>query len=94
MRMLSKFIVTAALSGIVAGIPARAEEAKQSFTHEGFTYVYKVKDTALGKKISGRRYPDAVAFNLAVRGDKVSGISNGQPVSFNLADAEGATSAQ
>ena len=94
MRMLSKFVVAGALSAIVAiAAPANAQDAaKQRFTHEGYTYVYDVKDTKTGKVISGRRYPDAVAFNLQVKGDKVSGVSGGQTVSFKVDDARGAAS--
>lgn len=94
MRMLSKFIVTGALGAIVAvAAPAQAEEAgKQRFTHEGYTYVYEVKDTKSGKVISGRRFPDAVAFNLAVKNGKVSGVSGGQSVAFKVEDARGAAS--
>lgn len=90
MRMLSKFMV-ATLVGAAISAPAMAEEpAKQSFKHEGYTYVYQVKDTKTGQVISGRRYPDAVAFNLAIKNGKVSGVSNGQPVSFDVEEARGA----
>ncbi|QGP80149.1 hypothetical protein [Sphingobium sp. CAP-1] len=90
--MLSKFIVAGALS-VIATTAAQAEEApKQRFTHEGYTYVYQVKDTKAGKVISGRRYPDAVAFNLAVKNGKVSGVSGGQQVAFNVEEARGAAS--
>jgi hypothetical protein len=51
-----------------------------------------VKDTKTGKVISGRRYPDAVAFNLAVKNGKVSGVSGGQAVAFKVEDARGAAS--
>jgi hypothetical protein len=89
--MLSKIVITGALSAVVATIaPAHAEEGKQRFSHEGYTYVYEVRDTKTGKLISGRRYPDAVAFNLAVKNGKVSGVSGGQPVSFDVKDARGA----
>lgn len=92
MRMLSKFIVAGAF-GAIAATAAQAEEApKQRFTHEGYTYVYQVKDTKAGKVISGRRFPDAVAFNLAVKNGKVSGVSGGQQVAFNVEDARGAAS--
>ena len=49
MRMLSKFVVAGALSAIVAvAAPANAQDAaKQRFTHEGYTYVYDVKDCLL-----------------------------------------------
>ncbi len=91
MRMLSKFIVAGVLSAIAAVTPAAAEEAaKQRFTHEGYTYLYQVKDTKTGQVISGRRYPDAVAFNLAVKNGKVSGQSGGQNVVFGVEEARGA----
>lgn len=93
MRMLSKFILTGAtVTAAVAVVPAQAEEGKQRFTHEGYTYVYQVKDTKAGQKISGRRYPDAVAFSLAVRKGKVSGVSGGRSVAFNVEEARGAAS--
>lgn len=91
MRMLSKLIAASALSAIVAITPAGAEDAaSQRFTHEGYTYVYKVKDTKTGQVISGRRYPGDVAFNLAVKDGKVEGQSNGHRVVFNVAEARGA----
>ncbi|HKY81839.1 MAG TPA: hypothetical protein VJM09_10270, partial [Sphingobium sp.] len=63
--MLSKIVIAGALSAVVAAVaPAHAEEGKQRFTHEGYTYVYEVKETKTGQRISGRRFPDAVAFNL------------------------------
>ncbi|EXS70163.1 hypothetical protein [Sphingobium sp. Ant17] len=92
--MLSKFVAASALSAFVAiATPAQAEEAgKQRFTHEGYTYVYEVKDTKTGKVISGRRFPDAVAFNLSVKNGKVSGVSGGQNVAFKVDEARGAAS--
>lgn len=92
MRMLSKFVAASALSAVIAiAAPAQAEEAgKQRFTHEGYTYVYEVKDSKTGKVISGRRFPDAVAFNLSVKNGKVSGVSGGQQVSFKVDEARGA----
>ena len=93
MRMLSQVFVTSALGAIVAlAAPAHAEEAKQRFTHEGYTYVYQVNDTAKGgRRISGKRYPGAVAFSLAVKDGKVSGVSGGQSVAFKVEEAQGAT---
>lgn len=92
MRMLSKFIVAGAVSAIAATAAQAEDTAKQRFTHEGYTYVYDVQDTAAGKKISGRRYPGAVAFNLSVKNGKVSGVSNGHQVSFPVEEARGAAS--
>jgi len=91
MRMLSKFVISALFALGAANAPVHAEEAgKQKFTHEGYTYVYDVKDTKSGKVISGRRFPDAVAFNLAVKNGRVSGVSGGQQVSFKVEEARGA----
>ncbi len=92
MRMLSKFIALGAFGVIAAAAPAQAEEAaKQRFTHEGYTYVYDVKETKTGQIISGRRFPDAVAFNLAVKNGRVQGVSGGQKVGFSVEEARGAT---
>ncbi|EQA97840.1 hypothetical protein FHS51_000183 [Sphingobium wenxiniae] len=92
MRMLSKFVVSGALGALAVIAPAHAEEAgKQRFTHEGYTYVYEVKETKTGRIIKGRRFPDAVAFNLAVKNGRVSGVTGGQAVRFDVADAKGAT---
>ena len=89
MRMLSKFVFAAAALSAVA--PAIAQDAaKERFVHEGYTYVYQVKPTKDGKVISGTRYPGAVAFQLKVAGDKVSGVSGGTQVAFNVAAAKGA----
>ncbi len=93
MRMLSKFVLSAVVAAGAVSAPAHAEDAaKQQFTHEGYTYVYDVKDTKTGQMISGRRYPDAVAFNLSVKNGRVSGVSGGQQVSFKVEDARGAAS--
>jgi len=92
MRMLSKFFVAFIMASAATTGYAAEDAAKQRFTHEGYTYVYQVKDTKTGKVISGRRYPDAVAFNLAVKNGKVSGVSGGQSVAFNVEDARGAAS--
>ncbi len=93
MRMLSKFIATAVVGALSSTAAIAAEDApKQRFTHEGYTYVYQVKDTKSGKVISGRRFPDAVAFNLAVRNGKVSGVSGGHQVAFEVEEARGAAS--
>lgn len=89
MRMLSKIVIAA--TAVLVAAPALADDAnKGRFVHEGYTYVYQVKDTKAGKQISGTRYPGATAFSLNVRGEKVSGQSGGQPVAFKVADAAGA----
>ena len=83
--------VIVATATLAAVTPAYAgEPAKQSFKHDGYTYVYEVKETATGRVISGRRFPGAAPFTLTVRGNGVQGTSAGQPVNFSLADARGA----
>ncbi|PZU57852.1 MAG: hypothetical protein DI547_12395 [Sphingobium sp.] len=89
--MLSKFVLAGAAATAFVAAPAIADEAgKQRFVHEGYTYVYQVKEQAGNKTISGTRYPGAEAFNLTVRNGKVSGVSGGQNVAFNVDDARGA----
>ena len=91
MRMLSK-IVFAVATVLAATAPAMAKEGatKERFVHEGYTYVYEVKPTSSGQLISGVRFPDRSSFTLKVAGDKVRGVSGGQQVAFNVADAAGA----
>lgn len=91
MRMLSKIITASAFGAIAAAAPANAgEAATQRFTHEGYTYVYDVKETKVGQIISGRRFPGSAAFNLAVKNGRVKGVSGGQSVLFSVDEARGA----
>lgn len=91
MRMLSVLSVVAASLVASLAVPALAETPDSgSFSHGGYTYVYKMEQVGEAKVISGRRYPGGSAFSLRVRGDEVSGVSNGVPVSFNVSDAAGA----
>jgi hypothetical protein len=93
MRMLSKIVLAGAAGSAFLAAPAIADEAgKERFVHEGYTYVYQVKDAKEGKTISGTRYPGAEAFNLRVRDGKVVGMSGGRKVAFNVEDARGAVS--
>jgi hypothetical protein len=89
--MLSKIVLAGAAGSVFLAAPAVADEAgKERFIHEGYTYVYKVKDAKSGKVISGTRYPGATAFNLTVRNGKVVGTSGGEAIAFNVQDATGA----
>lgn len=88
MRMLSLIAAGAALS---FAVPALAEPAATSgFKHDGYTYVYTVEQKGDMQLISGHSYPGGAPFSLVVRGDRVSGSSNGVAVSFNVEDARGA----
>lgn len=94
MRNVSKFVIAAVSASIALlaanGSAQAADGTKEKFVHEGYTYVYEVKDNKDGKTISGTRYPGATAFNLKVRGERVSGVSGGQSVAFNVDEAKGA----
>lgn len=81
-----------ALSAIGAASAAQTEAPKQeSFDQGGYSYVYTVvTDAKGGRTISGVRYPDATPFTLKVKGSRVEGETNGQPVAFPVADAKGA----
>jgi len=90
--MLSIFAFAAAAvpAAIILASPASAEPDRNgSFEHDGYTYVYKVRDQGEAQLIQGRRYPDGAAFSLRVRNGMVSGVSNGASVSFRVADAAG-----
>lgn len=92
MRMLSKIVL--ATAALVA-TPVLAEDAaKERFVHEGYTYVYSVKEASQGKVISGVRYPGATAFSLNVADGKVRGTSGGKRVAFKLEDARGAATSE
>ena len=69
---------------------ALAKEAEHRFNHEGSTYVYSTRADRGRTVISGRRLPNGEAFRLVVSGQRVTGTSAGQPVSFRTASAKGA----
>ncbi len=90
MRMLSKIVFTAVAAAAMTAPAFAADEASHRFVHEGYTYVYQVKADGKGQRISGTRFPDRAPFSLKVRDGKVSGLSAGQKVAFDVASAQGA----
>ncbi|WP_336959957.1 hypothetical protein [Sphingobium aquiterrae] len=90
--MLSKIVFVAApAAALLAAVPAIAGDApKERFVHEGYTYIYQVKEEKGASRISGNRYPGGAAFSLVVRGGKVNGVSGGQQVAFDVDSARGA----
>lgn len=82
-------ILTAAAAALTSSI-GMAAEGRQSFVHDGSTYVYTSSHQDDRQVIDGRRFPSGEAFHLIVRGDRVSGKSGGVPVSFKTRDASGA----
>ena len=82
-------IIAAAAAALTSTI-GMAGGPKQSFVHEGSTYVYTSTQDGSRQVIDGRRYPSGQAFHLVVRGGRVSGMSGGVPVAFKAAEANGA----
>lgn len=80
MRTIIKLMAAAAL---FAPTIVLAQSTEHRFTHRGATYVYTVTPDSHGRQvIAGRRTSDGSAFRLVVDGERVEGISGGQPVSF------------
>ncbi|HEU0066212.1 MAG TPA: hypothetical protein VFQ57_03120 [Sphingomonas sp.] len=89
MRTTIKIIAAAAVA--LTSTIGMAEKPQQRFTHDGSTYIYTAAPTNNGRTvINGRRLPGGEAFRLIVRGDRVSGVAGGMPVSFRTAAAKGA----
>ena len=86
---MTKTLLAAALV-ISLAAPAFAQDkpAQKTFTRDGETYVYTSVAKANRVVISGTSYPDGGNFELVVRGDNVSGISGGMPVSFTVKGAQ------
>lgn len=78
-------LIATAAAAVAASAPAAAETR---FEHDGYTYVYKAEAKGDRQIVSGHRFPGNAPFRLVVRGDKVSGTSNGVPVSFRTAQVE------
>ncbi|MCF8708843.1 hypothetical protein [Rhizorhapis sp. SPR117] len=87
--MLSIIAAGAVLSFVSPALAGPVETG--SFERDGYTYVYKVEQKGESKVITGRSYPGGKKFSLVVRGDMVTGTSNGTPVRFHVAEAASAT---
>jgi hypothetical protein len=78
---MKKLFTLALLSAAVAA-PAFAEPATQTFTRDGESYQYEVKDAGEYKVISGRNLTTGQDFSLRVRQGRVSGNYAGNAVAF------------
>lgn len=87
---MTKTLLAAAALIVAISAPAFAkdEAPQRKFTRDGQTYVYTMVTKAKRIVISGRRYPSGSAFELIVKGDQVSGVSDGEPVSFTVPNAQ------
>lgn len=80
MRNIYKFL---ALAAVFAPSVVFAQTTAHRFTHRGVTYTYTVSPDQQGRQvIDGRSMPGGSGFHLIVDGNKVEGISGGQPVAF------------
>lgn len=76
-------ILAAAAAALISTMGMAAEPAQQSFTRDGRTYVYTSTTRDDGKVlIEGHQAGSRAKFRLLVAGDRVTGMSNGFPVSF------------
>jgi len=76
-----KTIIALALASSIVAAPAMAE----TFTRDGQTYDYAVKDAGGYQLITGRNVSTGQGFTLRVRNGRVSGNYAGQTVSFSAA---------
>lgn len=88
--MRNTFKIIAAAAAALTSTIGMAADDKQSFVHEGSTYVYTTTQDGGRQVIDGRSYPSGQKFHLIVHGDRVSGVSGGVPVAFKTAEATGA----
>jgi hypothetical protein len=76
---MKKFIAFAILSSVVA-MPALAE----SFTRDGVSYSYEIKQSGSTSLISGRNLTTGETFQLRVQGSHVAGLYDGHNVTFRV----------
>jgi hypothetical protein len=92
--MTKLFLPIALIASLATPAFAGDKPAEKSFSRDGMTYVYTTTAKADRVVINGRRFPEGSAFQLVVRGDQVTGVSGGEPVSFTYKDAQAKLTAQ
>lgn len=84
--------IAAAAAALISTVGIAGAPEQQTFTRDGRTYVYTTATNDDGRTvIEGRQVGSATRFRLLVKGDRVTGYSNGFPVSFRAPQAAGAT---
>lgn len=82
---MTKTLLAAATLLAAVSTPAFADAAPQhTFTRDGDTYVYTTQQIANRTVITGRVLNTGDTFKLAVRGNRVTGISGQRQVSFEV----------
>ena len=86
-------IFAAAAAALISTMGMAAEADQQSFTRDGRTYVYTATTRNDGKTlIEGHQAGSRAKFRLLVDGNRVTGMSNGFPVSFRTSGEQAVTS--
>jgi hypothetical protein len=89
MRNLFKLL---ALGALYLPTAVLAAEPEHRFTHSGVSYRYTVTQVEDGRRvIQGQNLWTGARFRFVVKGDRVEGVSGGQPVSFRTPKAGGVT---
>jgi hypothetical protein len=92
--MTKLFLAAALIASLATPALAGGKQGEKSFSRDGQTYVYTTTAKPDRVVISGRRFPEGSAFELVVRGDQVTGVSGGEPVSFTYKDAQAKLTSQ
>lgn len=72
-------------AAVLLSLPIAAYAGERSFTRDGVTYVYTSKQHGEATVLRGRALPSGSAYELTVRGKRVTGHVGGTPVSFRIA---------
>lgn len=79
---------TALIAAIATPAIASDTPVKRRFVRDGETYVYTIAKKTDRVVLTGRRFPADSAFELVIRGDRVTGTSGGVAVNFTVPDAQ------
>ena len=86
--MRSFLLGTALFAAAFASTAATAGEPTRRFTRDGETYAYTISAKGNRVVLTGICETTGASFELIVRGDRVSGVAAGVPVSFRVAEAQ------
>lgn len=82
--------ILAATAALTLATGAFAAAPQRTFSRDGATYVYTATDLGNRVILAGREVTSGTDFRLVVRGDQVTGVSGGVPVSFRKPGAQAA----
>jgi len=85
---MRKISIAAALATALISTIGMAQEPTNRFTRDGATYVYTKTALPNGRTLIEGRRVSGGTFRLVVDGNRVTGKSNGVPVSFRAPKPE------